>query len=117
MNVHNFSLLCRQFINFPVAVFFFLSGLFTVRNQVPKKQINRIIRIAIPYIFWFFVYFIYGKFVSDGKISLTIWEFIKLFLTGGVSAQLYYLIVLFQLQTITPLLTKNYPPHRIRLNY
>jgi fucose 4-O-acetylase-like acetyltransferase len=106
----DFTMVCRQFINFPVAIFFFLSGYFTSFETDTKKQINRIWRIAVPYIFWFFVYLIYRCMRLHTSVS--VWSFSKLFLTGGVSGQLYFLIALFQLQVITPYLVRilNIPP-------
>ena len=102
----------RGFINFPVATFFFLSGLFNKSTgeyfgSEKTKFAKRILRLFIPYIFWTIFYLCVGYSLSlIGESSFDWGRIPKALLTGGASAPLYFLNVLLQLTIITPFLVK-----------
>ncbi|MBE6401789.1 MAG: acyltransferase [Verrucomicrobia bacterium] len=102
--------LMRGFINFPVAVFFFLAGFFnksagSYAGTERKKLFSRIIRLLVPYIFWtaFYLCAYYSLSVVAGK-PFDLLRVPKAFLFGSATAPLYFLHVLLQLTLITPIL-------------
>lgn len=103
-------MLVRGFINFPVAVFFFLAGFFnksagTYWGDATLKLVSRIRRLLVPYLFWtiFYLCVSYLLCIVGGK-SFDILRIPKAFLFGTASAPLYFLHVLIQLTLITPIL-------------
>lgn len=105
-NSETFILVLRQFINFPVAVFFFISGYFIKKELFIEKEYSknfifkRVSRILIPYLFWSFLSLIllqkfYGFNLKIILINL---------LTGQIVSIYYFVIVLIQLILITPIL-------------
>lgn len=105
-------ILTRGFINFPVAVFFFLSGFFNKSNghylgEEQGKFVSRIVRLWVPYIFWTTFYLCAGFLLC--KITGTPFDLLRIpkaFLAGTASAPLYFLHALLQLTIITPILVK-----------
>ncbi|WP_273839321.1 acyltransferase [Providencia rettgeri] len=98
-----FGVFFRQFINFPVAMFFFFSGYFTPKDR-PSNYIEfykkRMVRILIPYLVWTAIYI--PIYVLNGSFSVSkIASYI--FLGTGISIG-YFVIALAQLIIITPLL-------------
>lgn len=106
-------ILVRQIVNFPVATFVFLSGYFVdpskmqVENYTQEYIVVRSIRLLIPFVLWsgFYTLITIVQNVSDG-ISPDIKELIVRFIVGKASTPFYYIVVLFQLTLITPMLTK-----------
>ena len=102
----------RQFINFAVAMFVFLSGYFTKKDDVltnPKSFIKRrFIRLIPPYLFWSAIGIIMSQTYSFPSI-------IKRLIFGTSFVQLYYIIVLLQLTIITPILLKTIDKKLIRI--
>ena len=103
-------ILIRGFINFPVAVFFFLAGFFnkssgSYAGTERKKLFSRIIRLVVPYLFWtaFYLCSSYLLCVIGGK-PFDLLRVPKAFLFGTATAPLYFLHVLLQLTLITPIL-------------
>ena len=93
-------------MNFPVALFFFISGYFTKNplNMVRKSGgywKHRILRLLIPYFIWSFIYiamrFINGENFGIHKILITL-------ITGSAVVPLYYILVLLLFTIITPVL-------------
>ncbi|WP_363150729.1 acyltransferase [uncultured Alistipes sp.] len=97
----------RQFINFPVAFFFFLAGYFAK----PAKLHVRIKRILIPYFIWTSIYWIKPLIFHSGAIS---WGGVLLsYINGtGPGFHLYFLVVLFQLVLLTPLCYRMLNSHK-----
>lgn len=104
LNTLNYGLALRQFVYFPVAIFFFLSGYFCDLNKFDKWGEyfkKRIFRVLTPYLFWSFLCLLLYAIKNGNWSSQEI--FCKL-LTGTAIPPFYYLIVLIQLIIITPLL-------------
>lgn len=95
----------RAFINFPVALFFFIAGYFVNASRVSPVGSwlrRRVVRLAVPFLIWSTIYFTIEAIMAGGVGSLlTIAPRIGLGLTA---AHLYFVIVLIQLTLLTPLL-------------
>lgn len=95
--------LFRQILNFAVPTFIFMAGYFTnvskVNDSIGKYYLKRVERLLIPYLLWSTLYYLFrGHGQSD---------FLNVLVTGNVSWQLYYIVVLIQCVAITPLLVKR----------
>lgn len=107
---HNYSLILRQFINFPVAVFIFLSGYFTdvSKEYSVDVMLKRLRRLIIPYIVWSIIYTIID-WVASGEYSIIL--LIKNLFLGTASGQMYFILVMVQLTMLVPaikyMLNKN----------
>ena len=97
----------RQFLNFCVPAFFFVSGYWASRKQIESlveyKAFlwRRLSRVLFPYLFWSFViigYTIVKKRHFDGNKTLC------LLLTGGACMGYYFIIAIIQLYILTPVL-------------
>ncbi|MBP3301910.1 MAG: acyltransferase [Opitutales bacterium] len=105
-------ILTRGFINFPVAVFFFLSGFFNKSTdhyfgEANGKFVSRVVRLLVPYIFWTTFYLCVGFILC--KIAGKPFDLLRIpksFLAGTAAGPLYFLHVLLQLTIITPILVK-----------
>lgn len=89
----------RPFINFSVALFFFLSGYLTKwdNNDWPSLMRRRVKRVLIPYVIWTVIYSIPN--ISPYKVTLNL-------LTARGAMQLYFIFVYIQLVLLTPFLCK-----------
>lgn len=101
----------RQFLNFCVATFFFLSGYFVNREKVLNNSRlwikNRFIRLGIPFLLWSIFYRLI-RLVFSGKINLIdIYNSIFLLFTGNGESHLYFVFVLLQLTLLTPMLLRK----------
>lgn len=100
-------LFLRQFINFPVAIFIFLSGFFSVKeNMAPTKYyINRCKKLIIPFVIWSIIYYVIAVYEA-----ITLGEHISwirmavYFIWGQAAPPFYYIIALLQLTFLTPYL-------------
>lgn len=98
----NYTVIVRQFINFCVATFLFLSGYLTNKNiidDISKFYKKRISRVLIPYIIWSIIFLIRDK---DYNINSILFKFI----TGQTCSIYYYIIVYLELILLTPILIK-----------
>lgn len=99
-------LIFRQFINFPVAVFVFLTAYFTNITRVTQNPIkyykSRVSRLLVPFLIWSIIY----SSISVVKLGfhVNLIRIILKIIVGQASAPLYYIVVLIQLVLITPLL-------------
>jgi len=105
---YDYWLIFRQFYNFPVAIFVFLTAYFTDITKVIEKPrgylTKRGKRLIIPFLVWSLFYSAItvvkqGFHIDIIKIGLSIIE-------GKASTPLYYIVVLIQLVLITPWLIK-----------
>ncbi|WP_272671713.1 MULTISPECIES: acyltransferase [unclassified Providencia] len=100
-----FGVFLRQFVNFCVALFFFLSGYFTPKER-PESNIafykKRISKIFLPYLVWTFIYTPIHILGGDFSVSKFIYNLI--FGTGVFIG--YFVIALIQLVILTPFLYK-----------
>ena len=104
------SVVLRPFLNWSVALFLFLSGMLTTEEKVLRGGVikDRLTKVVVPYLVWSCIYLM----VSPPDTALGI---VKALLTGGASAQLYYLLVYVQLMLLTPLLFRLLRTHSVLL--
>ena len=99
----------RNLINFPVAVFMFLSGYFANPEKFGggTKQYykDRIVRLIVPYCAWTIIYLIF-RATLIGNINLSFKTLLSAFLLGKAAAPFYYIIVLFYFTLATPYLVR-----------
>ena len=102
------SVALRPLLNWAVAMFLFLSGLLTTEEKVMRGGVigKRLLKVAWPYLVWSVIYTALSRPESASEALLPL-------LTGGASAQMYYLLVYAQLVAITPLLFKLLRTHRV----
>lgn len=95
----------RNLINFPVAVFFFISGFFVKIEKAHTKQwlLKRLKKLILPYLFWSLIYFAVG-IINTGTNKIE--YYLSALILGKAAAPFYYIIVLVLYTVITPLLTK-----------
>lgn len=92
-------LFLRQFINFPVAVFIFLSGFFCnfrAGDSVISYYKKRLSRLLIPYCLFSFLYLFIMPMLRGDNVEDILFKL----LTGH--GHMYFLLVLVQLTIITP---------------
>lgn len=102
-----YYLIVRNIINFPVPLFFFISGYFavnTVKRYVAQKSWggyfkNRIIRLLLPYFTWSIIYLLPSVIRNFDLKTVII-----CLITGKAAAPFYYIVVLGIFTAITPLL-------------
>lgn len=107
----NYWLSLRSIINFPVAMFIFLSGYFDkrvqqsrlVNNTVGNQIISRLKRLVPPYLVWSTVYLAFSYCLGQ---ELSVTNVITSYITGNAYGHLYYLIVLIQLTLLSPIIFK-----------
>ncbi|MDZ8028113.1 MAG: acyltransferase [Nostoc sp. DedQUE11] len=106
---YELSLVLRQFINYGVAAFIFISGFFAPTNYFSTVSDyfifykKRLTRLLIPYLFWCFLIILFFKSTYD-------WNLYKIFIyiiTGRVQGPYYFVIVLTQLIILTPFMISS----------
>lgn len=104
------SVVLRPFLNWAVALFLFLSGLLTSEEKVARGGVikRRLIKVALPYLLWSMFYVVVSRPGNAVEAAIPI-------LTGGASAQMYYLLVYAQLVVLTPVLFRLLRSHRMLL--
>lgn len=94
----------RQIINFPVALFIFMSGYFVDAAKVSWKWVKaRTLRLIVPFFLWSIIY----TFRNALFLNKSFKELLFLFVTGKSTTPLYYILVLLQLTILTPILVKK----------
>ncbi|SFG64978.1 acyltransferase [Oribacterium sp. WCC10] len=108
----NSWLMLRQFVNFPVALFFFIAGRFTNYSKYSDYKSFILkrggVRLLIPFLIWSTFYALISfirAYVSGGEL-IGVVPFAVRIITGKSAPHLYYIVVLLQLTVITPLLIK-----------
>lgn len=105
---YDYWIVFRQFINFPVAIFIFLSGYFVKQKEYRKDSFDAIKRrggrLLVPFIIWSLIYTAYNFVVQGFQISGI--KAILHIITGSASGQLYFILVLIQLTILTPICIK-----------
>lgn len=104
------SVTLRPLLNWSVAMFLFLSGMLTSEEKIARGGVikKRIVKVGAPYILWSAFYI--AVYRPDSFL-----DSVFLILTGGASAQMYYLLVYSQLVLLTPLLFRLLRTHRTML--
>ena len=115
VKVNYINIVIRCCVNFCVALFIFLSGYFVNKEKVqenPKKYIvSRFKRLIIPLLIFSFLYTIIGALKENWSVK----ESILRFITFKSEAHLYYVVVLFQLVIITPIILKVLEKKKIKI--
>lgn len=95
------TIIIREFLNFCVAMFLFISGYLTnnIINNIKSFYKKRLSRVLIPYIIWSFVFIL-----LSGNYNLK--SILGRILTGQGCGIYYYILVYAQMVIITPLLIK-----------
>ncbi|MDG5750509.1 acyltransferase [Qipengyuania sp. XHP0211] len=92
---YKFGVVLRQFINWPVAVFFFTSGLFSEPKK-PDYRRSRSVRILLPYVSWGAIYTAWGLIRGQTFEPLS-------FFDGTIIGVGYFVVVLLCLTLLSPL--------------
>ena len=95
------QVIIRPFLNFSVGMFLFLSGLLSSRNS--WNPIKRIVKVAVPYAIWTFVYVLLK---SWGSLSAIPVNYVKMLILGNSAAIMYYIFVYCQFTLLIPLIDK-----------
>lgn len=100
-----YYLVFRNLINFPVAIFFFISGFFINVGTRDTKEwlVKRIRRLLIPYILWSLFYFSLSATMNGVK---DVKYYLVALMLGNAAVPFYYIIVLALFTMVTPLLLK-----------
>ena len=100
----------RPLLNWAVGMFLFLSGMLTHEEKIARGGVLRrkAVKVLVPYLVWSAV-----SLVVFGPRSFL--GTIKALVSGGASAQLYYLLVYVQLVVLTPLIYRVLHRHRAAL--
>ena len=101
----NYYLVFRNLINFPVAIFFFISGFFINIGTRDTKEwlFKRMRRLLVPYILWSLFYFVLSATMNGVK---DVKYYLVALMLGNAAVPFYYIIVLTVFTSITPLLLK-----------
>ncbi len=92
---------CRPFINFPVGLFLFLSGLLSnAEKWSPKK---RIIKVIFPYLIWTLVYVVISNYKTPSSLPVI---YVKNLLTANSAAIMYYIFVYCEFTLLIPIIDK-----------
>lgn len=100
----DYWLFFRKVVEFPVAVFIFLSGYFLKVNKeesIFQFYKKKILRLAIPYLIWTILY---SAIIIGDNIDLSIGGIFSLIFLGSASGHLYFISVLLQLLVISPII-------------
>lgn len=95
------QVICRPFLNFAVGLFLFLSGMLSSASK--WKLQKRIVKIAIPYFLWSFIYTVISNFYNPASIPYT---FLMNVVTGKAAAHVYYIFVYCEFTLLIPLIDK-----------
>jgi len=107
----SFQVIIRQLINFPVPLFFFISGYFVKLDELNNTRAflaKKLLKIIPPYLVWSLIGIIYA---GDFSIRSMV---IKL-ATGTAFGQLYFIVALIQLILLTPFMGKTLNNKKIRI--
>lgn len=111
---YNYWLILRSVMNFPVALFFFLSGYFVKAEETLDYKSylkTKLWRLLSPYIFWALVY----TLIDVAYFGFSPVEFVRDILSGGSAPQMYFMLVIIQLALLTPLLIKGLKNKTVRI--
>ena len=97
----NWYFIARNLINFPVAVFFFISGKFCKEGKVLTKR--RLSYLLIPYFVYSTIYIVTRMIFET---TYTFVEIVKMYIFATAAAPLYYIWVLLYYTLLTPFLWK-----------
>ena len=98
-----------KLFQFVVQGFVFISGVKLFMRDKTSENIGtfylgRLKRVVLPYLIWVIIY--WGYFVAVGWINADAGEFFRYLLTGDISAQFYFVIIICQMYLLTPVISK-----------
>lgn len=108
-----YYLIVRNLINFPVPIFFFISGYFVayILGNTRKRTENgggyywnRILRLLVPYLVWSIIYSVFDIFRND---VVALGDIVFKLCLGKVAVPFYYIIVLMYFTLLTPILIRT----------
>lgn len=105
---NNINVILRQFINYSVPLFLFISGYLITSEKFNNKDYiksfykKRFLRIGIPYLVFSLIAFI----LNDDLRHISLSKKIFYLLIGQANSIYYYIIVYLQLIVLTPILVK-----------
>lgn len=108
-----YYLLVRNLINFPVPVFFFISGYFAAYTLSNTRRTaenlggyywNRILKLLVPYLVWSIIYSVFDAF-RNGVVDFE--DIMFKLLSGKAAVPFYYIIVLMYFTLLTPILIRT----------
>jgi surface polysaccharide O-acyltransferase-like enzyme len=106
---YHYWLISRQFIDFAVPIFIFLTGYFTnidkVKQDTKSYFMKRGARLLIPFFLWSVIFSLRGFAADDFKID--VWNTIIKIVTGQAATGYYFIVALIQLILLTPLIIKE----------
>jgi len=100
-------LVYRQFLDFAVPAFIFISGYWSSKKTLQSLKdykiflARRLSRVLIPYLFWSFI-FLGRTAVKNDDIDM--YGMVFKLLTGGASFHFYFIIMITQFYLMTPIL-------------
>jgi len=105
--VYGFVFITQKLCAFAVYGFIFLSP--AKYFAAPRADsfrygsfiLKRVRKIALPYILWVFIYYIF--FIWQGYFHFSVPELIKYLLTGELVAHLYFVVIIIQFYLLMPL--------------
>lgn len=104
----NLAFILNQVTRFAVPLFILLSGISLGLNNVSGSYMqflkSRAIKIGIPYLFWFSIYFIYNTYANLSAVNFGF--FLKSLLLGQAAPHLFFIVIIFQLYFLYPLLKR-----------
>jgi len=99
------EIISRQFINYAVPLFFFISGYFVSRGELASGWkpfvLKKIKRLMIPYFTWSVI----GLFAMSNNFKIG--YIVYALATGSAMYHLYFMVVLFQFVALTPFIIKG----------
>lgn len=108
----DYWVMLRQFLNFPVAIFFFLAGYFintTRLSPLGPWLRRRAVRLIVPFLIWSLIYGIIVGVLSGESFNWI--HFTLRIFSGTTVVHLYFIVVLVQLTLLTPWLVKAAKSH------
>ncbi len=99
-------IIVRDLINFPVALFLFISAYFVNTSRLDEPWVwikGRITRLLIPFLVWSTLY---GVILSASTTSISLVEWVLRVSSGLTAPHLYFIVVLIQLTLLTPLIAR-----------
>ena len=102
----NLAFILNQVSRFSVPLFIVLSGISLGFSKPIGDPLlfykKRLVKIGIPYLFWFTAYYVYNN--HNNLAAMTLGSFVKEFLLGQSAPHLYFIIIIFQLYILFPFL-------------
>ncbi len=96
-----------KMFSFVVPAFIFISAFKIFANQntlqlsYGKYLKNKFLKIYLPYLLWFFIYYIY--FLSHGYFKIEVVSLLRYLFLGNLVSHFYFVVIIFQFYLLLPL--------------